>query len=237
MEHTKADEIAIVLEEAIATGTIASGTVLRQEQLSRDFRVSRTPIREALRRLAALGLAEFLPNRGVRVRTLDRGEWHEIYLVRAALEGLAASMAASRITDAQRDSLQEAEAAFAWCTSALRRPMTDSEREAMTFAWLQANVRFHDAILQASGSELVDRLARSVRRAFAGRSLWQPASEMDRMYEQMVRQHTAIREALVARSPRGASELSTEHVLNSWTLLEHILDETAEPRPRRGNAP
>src|SRR6202043_3158371 len=147
MEYTKADEIASVLEEAIATGTIPSGTVLRQEQLSRDFQVSRTPIREALRRLAALGLAEFLPNRGVRVRTLDRGQWHEIYLVRAALEGLAASIAASVITDAQLEVLKEAEAAFATCTNALRRELTDSEREAVTFDWLQANVRFHDVIL------------------------------------------------------------------------------------------
>jgi DNA-binding GntR family transcriptional regulator len=235
MEYTKADEIASVLEEAIATGTIPSGTVLRQEQLSRDFQVSRTPIREALRRLAALGLAEFLPNRGVRVRTLDRGQWHEIYLVRAALEGLAASIAASVITDAQLEVLKEAEAAFAECTSALRRELTDSERETVTFDWLQANVRFHDVILQASGSELVDRLARSVRRAFAGRSIWRPASEIDSLYEQMIRQHTAIREALVARSPRGASELSSEHVLNSWTLLEHILDETSDRRPQRRN--
>lgn len=235
MEHTKADEIASVLEEAIATGTISSGTVLRQEQLSRDFRVSRTPIREALRRLAELGLAEFLPNRGVRVRTLDRGQWHEIYLVRAALEGLAAAMAATRITDAQIEALEQAEVTFARCTSALRRELTDSEREAMTFDWLQANVRFHDAILEASGSELVDRLARSVRRAFAGRSMWSPASEIDTLYEQMVHQHTAIREALVARSPRGASELSIEHVHNSWTLLEHILDEADEPRARQRN--
>ncbi|MGA7987859.1 MAG: GntR family transcriptional regulator [Candidatus Dormiibacterota bacterium] len=233
MEFTKADEIASVLEEAIATGTIPSGTVLRQEQISRDFQVSRTPTREALRRLAALGLAEFLPNRGVRVRSLDRGQWHEIYLVRAALEGLAASMAASVITDQQLEVLKEAEAAFAACTNALRRELTDSEREAATYDWLQANVRFHDVILQASGSELVDRLARSVRRAFAGRSIWRPASEIDALYEQMVRQHTAIRDALVARSPRGASELSSEHVLNSWTLLEHILDETSDRRPQR----
>jgi len=235
MEYTKADEIASVLEEAIATGTIPSGTVLRQEHLSRDFQVSRTPIREALRRLAALGLAEFLPNRGVRVRTLDRGQWHEIYLVRAALEGLAASMAASIITDAQLDELKEAEAAFAECTSALRRELTDSERETVTFDWLQANERFHDAILQASRSELVDRLTRSVRRAFAGRSIWRPESEIDSLYEQMTRQHTAIREALVARSPRGASELSSEHVMISWTLLEHILDETSDRRPQRRN--
>ena len=63
--------------------------MLRQEQLSEQFAVSRTPIREALRRLAALGLVSFEPNRGVRVRTLSRQELCEAFLVRAELESLA----------------------------------------------------------------------------------------------------------------------------------------------------
>ena len=67
---TKADDLALALEEAIVSGEIAPGTVLRQEQLSEQYQVSRTPVREALRRLAALGLVSFVPNRGVRVRTL-----------------------------------------------------------------------------------------------------------------------------------------------------------------------
>ena len=74
LQTTKADDIALVLEQAIVAGDIAPGTVLRQEQLSETYGVSRTPIREALRRLAALGLVSFEPNRGVRVRTLSRAE-------------------------------------------------------------------------------------------------------------------------------------------------------------------
>ena len=69
---TKADDIARVLEDEIVGGLIAPGTVLRQEQLSERFDVSRTPVREALRRLAALGLVSFEPNRGVRVRSISR---------------------------------------------------------------------------------------------------------------------------------------------------------------------
>src|SRR5207245_3593241 len=59
LDSTKADDIALVIEEAIVSGELAPGTVLRQEQLSEQFKVSRTPIREALRRLAALGLVSF----------------------------------------------------------------------------------------------------------------------------------------------------------------------------------
>src|SRR5262249_34795528 len=93
---TKADEIALVLEDEIVSGTIEPGVVLRQEQLSERFGVSRTPIREALRRLAALGLVSFVPNRGVRVRTLSREELREAFLVRAELESLATELATPR---------------------------------------------------------------------------------------------------------------------------------------------
>ena len=70
--------------------------MLRQEQLSERFGVSRTPVREALRRLAALGLVSFEPNRGVRVRTLSHDDLHEAFLVRAELEGLVTEVAAQR---------------------------------------------------------------------------------------------------------------------------------------------
>src|SRR3954449_10588819 len=99
LDTTKADDIALVIEEAIVAGELEPGTVLRQEQLSEQFQVSRTPIREALRRLAALGLVDFVPNRGVRVRTLAREELHEAFLVRAELEGLATELAAERMTE------------------------------------------------------------------------------------------------------------------------------------------
>ncbi len=95
---TKADDIARVLEDEIVAGAIAPGTVLRQEQLSERFDVSRTPVREALRRLAALGLVSFEPNRGVRVRSISPHELREAFLVRAELEALATEVATPRMT-------------------------------------------------------------------------------------------------------------------------------------------
>src|ERR1700730_17177315 len=93
---TKADDIALVIEEAIVSGEIAPSSI-RQEQLSEQFKVSRTPIREALRRLAALGLVDFHPNRGVSVRTVSREELHEAFLVPAELERLATRRDAGRV--------------------------------------------------------------------------------------------------------------------------------------------
>ena len=120
LESTKADEIALVIEQSIVSGELLPGTVLRQEQLSERFAVSRTPVREALRRLAALGLVSFEPNRGVRVRTLSREELREAFLVRAELESLATELAAPRMTEADLDALERAEAEFSGATQALR---------------------------------------------------------------------------------------------------------------------
>src|SRR4029079_15104350 len=77
---TKADDIAVLLESEIVSGLIVPGTVLRQEPLSERLSRSRPPIREALSRLAALGLVSFEPNRGVRVRPVSRGELRQAFL-------------------------------------------------------------------------------------------------------------------------------------------------------------
>ncbi len=77
-ETTKADEIGAALERAILFGELPPGTMLRQEQLAEQYGVSRTPIREALRRLDALGLVVFRPNRGVLVRAPSRDELRQI---------------------------------------------------------------------------------------------------------------------------------------------------------------
>src|SRR3569833_3622035 len=128
LDTTKADDIALVIEEAIVSGELEPGTVLRQEQLSEQFNVSRTPIREALRRLAALGLVSFVPNRGVRVRTLSREELQEAFLVRAELEGLATEVAATKITPEQLEALDAVEKRFSAISLDLRARKTCAAR-------------------------------------------------------------------------------------------------------------
>src|SRR5919201_266409 len=112
LESTKADDIAVALEDEIVSGAISPGAVLPRGRLSGRLGVSRTPIREALRRLAALGLVSFTPNRGVRVRSLSREELHEAFLVRAELEGLATEIATPRMTEDDLRRLDECEARF-----------------------------------------------------------------------------------------------------------------------------
>jgi DNA-binding GntR family transcriptional regulator len=227
LESTKADEIALTIEEAIVSGELPPGTVLRQEQLSERFAVSRTPIREALRRLAALGLVSFVPNRGVRVRTLSREELHEAFLVRAELESLATELAAPKMTEEELAELDEAEARFSDATQALRaRPRDDVDRWRLTSEWVRANHGFHDVIYRAADSPLVEQLAKSARRSFSGHAVWGPGgSEIDALYERNDREHRAIIAALRAGNAPGARALAREHVLHSYELLIHVLDQ------------
>jgi DNA-binding GntR family transcriptional regulator len=223
---TKADDIALEIEQAILAGELAPGAVLRQEQLSERFAVSRTPVREALRQLAALGLVSFVPNRGVRVRSLSREDLREAFLVRAELEGLAAELAAPRMGEPELRDLEAAETEFARLTHVLRTGDFVAENfPSLTAEWVHANDEFHDVVLRAAGAPLLERMAKSVRRVFHGQSVWATQTQVDALYEENLRQHRAIREAIAAGSAKGARILAAEHVLSSGRLLEAILDE------------
>src|ERR1700736_1636971 len=124
---TKADEIARALEDDIISGAIPPGQVLRQEHVCERFGVSRTPVREALQRLEALGLVSAVPNRGVRVRSISAAELREAFLIRAELESLATAEAATRITGADLERLDVAEEHFAALTLRMRAPLGDGE--------------------------------------------------------------------------------------------------------------
>ena len=117
---TKADDIARELEDEIVSGHIPPSTVLRQETLSERFEVSRTPVREALRRLAALGLVSFEPNRGVRVRSISADELREAFLVRAELESLATEVATPKMRPDDLAELDAVERRFGELTLELR---------------------------------------------------------------------------------------------------------------------
>jgi DNA-binding GntR family transcriptional regulator len=157
-DSTKADEIALELEREIVTGELAPGIVLRQEHLSERFAVSRTPVREALRQLAARGLVSFEPNRGVRVRTLSRDELYEAFLVRAELESLATALAAPKLTDVAESPMVERLAKSA------RRTFSGHAVWGTGGSGIdelyEANVRQHQAIVEAlrAGSAAAARL-------------------------------------------------------------------------------
>ncbi|MSO57546.1 MAG: GntR family transcriptional regulator [Thermoleophilia bacterium] len=223
---TKADDIAQVLEDEIVAGLIAPGVVLRQEQLSERFDVSRTPIREALRRLAALGLVSFEPNRGVRVRSISPHELREAFLVRAELEALATEVATPLMRPDDLEEMDRIERRFSELTLELRAQARSGEgRDATLFVeWMQANYAFHDVIYRVADLPLVERIAKSARRTFLGDRVWRAKAELDDLYAKNDLQHRAIRQAIGAGSAQAARTLAREHVLSSNRLIEVVLE-------------
>jgi DNA-binding GntR family transcriptional regulator len=223
---TKADDISRALEDEIVTGAIAPGTVLRQEHVCERFSVSRTPVREALQRLEALGLVSAVPNRGVRVRSISAAELREAFLIRAELESLATAEAARRITPADLARLDAAEERFARLTLRLREQIAAGEvpDSSLAVEWMQTNYAFHDVIYEVAGLPRVEALAKSARRTFIGSQVLGARAELDELFARNDMQHRAIRDALAAGSENGARSLARDHVLSSGRLMEAALD-------------
>src|SRR6476659_4283648 len=96
---TLADAATAELRERILSGELESGSPLRLEELARSLGMSISPIREAVRKLEALGLAKHVPHQGAKVLDFDVDELRDLFQVRLALESLAVRRAAERFTD------------------------------------------------------------------------------------------------------------------------------------------
>lgn len=232
-EGTKADEISALLEGQILTGEIPPGAVLRQDGLAAAHGVSRTPIREAFRRLDALGLVEFRPNRGVIVRGLPAEELADTFVVRAALEGAAAEIATARASLASITRMREAQLRFEEVTADLRAAPSAEARLRLVPDWLAANDAFHDRLLEAAGVPLLVRMAQAVRRVFGAQALWGYCRLIEDLIDLNLRQHRAIVAAVDARSATAARALAEDHVRSTGVLLVRALAEVEGSRPDR----
>lgn len=225
------DRLAGEIQARVLSGATPVGTRLRQEALADEFGVSRTPIREALRQLQATGLVELLPNRGAVVRGPSAREIREAYEIRAELEGLAAELAAERISDRDLRRLQEAQQLFQDAVKTLiarrarrREPWKDES------LWVKANDLFHQAILDASANaRLADTIA-DLHRSFPRNLTWAALSQSSRLLEENVEQHEAILDAIERRDPAEARRSMVEHVRSAGELVTlHFEQASAVP--------
>jgi DNA-binding GntR family transcriptional regulator len=215
------DKLASQLHARVLSGELPSGTRLRQEALAEEFGVSRTPVREALRKLQAGGLVELQPNRGAVVRGLSAREIRDAYEVRAALEALAAQLAAERISREQLERLNRVQGEFRTALGrALARRRGGREvgvRELRR--WAKANDDFHQTIHEASGNEVLASALAQLARNFPRDLSRLVVSESTAMLEANVREHEAILDALSRRDAEAAYELMQRHVARAGSLV------------------
>jgi DNA-binding GntR family transcriptional regulator len=142
--------------QASAGSLLPPGSRLPQEELCERFAVSRTPVREALRKLQAKNLVVVVPNKGVTVRLLSRKELLDIYDVRAELEGYSCELAAARITDRCITELDQAQSELEAAVGLLDPAAADDADPAVIQLRIKhANDWFHTAIHQTAGNALL----------------------------------------------------------------------------------
>jgi DNA-binding GntR family transcriptional regulator len=215
------DSLAAQLHARVLSGDLAPGTRLRQEALADEFGVSRTPVREALRKLQAGGLVELRPNRGAFVRGISPREIRDAYEVRATLEGLAAELAAGHVSHDQVERLRVAQAQF---REALARTI-DLRRsgaavgEEETERWGRANDEFHQVIQEAAGNEVLGATLTHLHRSFPRDLSRIVVGESTKLLQQNVAEHEGILEAVEHGDTAAARDRMLRHVRRSGRLV------------------
>jgi DNA-binding GntR family transcriptional regulator len=218
------DRLAAAIHARVLAGDIPTGSRLRQETLASEFGVSRTPVREALRKLQADGLIELEPNRGAVVRGPSGREVREAYEVRAELEGLAAALAAARIRDHEVRRLHDAQGMFGRAVEGLlawKRRRRDGEAPPTEVhdEWMRGNDVFHLAIHEAAGNERLQSTLSDLHGSFPRDLSWIVLGESSRLLEENVAQHGSILDAIEGHDAPLARQLMKEHVLRAGELV------------------
>ena len=201
------EKVFTVLEEQILSGRLKSGEALTELSLSEKLGVSRTPVRGALHKLADEGLVELLPNRGARVIGVGERELVDIYKIRMRLEGLAAGIAAERMTDADKERLRDA-------VELSEFYITKNDAEHLK----ELDTEFHSIIYNSTGNRLLGKMLTGLHKSI---KTYRKMSLSDKgRLKKSVLEHREILEAILKGDSAEADRLTTEHIS---LALENIL--------------
>ena len=193
------DQVAARLRTMLIEGVIAPGAKLNERELCERLHVSRTPLREAIKLLAAEGLVDLLPNRGaVAVRLGEQDVLHTFELL-AALEGLSGELAAERVGDSERAELRALHYEMLACHA--RRDLS---------AYYRINARIHRGINDAAKNPALSSTYASVNARV--QSLRFRTNQDETNWTQAVREHGAMIDALDAHDASGLRAILIEHL-------------------------
>lgn len=211
------EEVVVRLRAAIADGDLPPGSRINERELCERFGVSRTPLREALKVMANEGLVVLLPNRGARVATLTRHDIEHTFTVMACLEALSGELACDHITEEGIAELR-----------ALHYEMLAHHARRDLESYYKLNERIHTTILHASANPVLIAthagLAQRIRRA-------RYIADMPRdWWDQAVREHEQILDALTRRDKAAMSDLLRKHLERKIDIMGAV-EQLAEEAP------
>ena len=205
------------IRQAIIEGDLKPRERLMEIQLAEELGVSRTPIREALRKLELEGFIVMIPRKGAYVADISFKDIADVYEIRAALEGLAAALAAERITD---EELEEMERLLVGKAEAIAQ--NDMEK------LVDVDTRFHELIYQASRNERLFNIINNLREQIQ-RCRTTSLSVPGRM-QQSLQEHRIITEAIQSRDTQYARQVAQEHIENAEHIMMESLKKDGLPR-------
>lgn len=205
------------IREAIVTGILKPRERLMEIQLAEELGVSRTPIREALRKLELEGFIVMVPRKGAYVADISIKDIADVFEIRAALEGLAAGLAAERITDEELEYMER-------CLAEKAEAIKTSNMEKL----IEADTNFHEAIYKASRNErlytIISNLREQIQR-FRSTSLAVPGRMKLSLDE-----HRTIVEAIESRDVVLARQVAQEHIENAENIMMESIKKEGLPR-------
>lgn len=195
---TLAERLRQELEAAIAAGRLEPGTRLDEQEIALQFGVSRTPVREAFRLLAASNLVELRGRQGATVRSIGVHALIEMFQVMAELEGLCARLAARRLTTERRIRIEEIHQRL--------KSVPPSEID----LFYDVNQEFHEAIYEASCNAFLADQTRRLRNQVA--AYRRRVTRMPNRIADTIREHEAVIEAIVTHDGERAHSAMRDHV-------------------------
>lgn len=206
--------IAEELKDAILAGKLAPGERLSEERLASSLKVSRVPLREALRRLEAEGYVTFLSNSEVSVSkpTLESVQDH--YSIASVLEGLAARLAVERAQPEEISRLRE-----------IHQLLREAYQERDLSRYYEVNSNFHRFIAEMARNERLYRLIDQMRQEIQKTRLL--SLHLPQRLDYSMREHDQILDAFLKRNPELAETMVVKHLENQMEALKKILEPEA----------
>jgi DNA-binding GntR family transcriptional regulator len=203
---TLPSQVAGRLRDMIAADTLSAGTKLNERELATELQISRTPLREAIKMLAAEGLVRLVPNRGAFVANPTPAEVEDMLEAMGALEAVCGELACLRATDAEIAAIRQTHD---------RMVRAYERRDRHTY--FKLNQEIHHRIAQAGRNATLQRLHETLNaRLYRVRFM---SNKTDR-WQTAVEEHEAIAGALERRDVRVVRELLREHLGHTWKKVK-----------------
>ena len=212
------DVVFYTLRQAILKGELEPGERLMEMQLAEQLGVSRTPIREAIRKLELEGLVLMIPRRGAIVAKITEKDLKDVLEVRASLERLSTKLACERMEEETIEELREAQEAF---KAALRGD--DITLQA------QKDVEFHDVIYKSTNNLRLIQMLNNLREQMYRYRL--EYLKDGTSHQKLVEEHEAIIEALARRDTEETTNIMVGHVYNQEQAVMRKIHEAESTGP------